>query len=294
LTETSAAAYRARFQKVLTYIDAHLSEQLKLDRLSDVAAFSKHHFLRQFSALFGIGVYQYVQRSRLKRASHQLAFRQDQSVIDIALNSGYENPESFSRAFKKAVGQTPSEFRKQPQWLPWQAAYQPLAELRSQHMPSQPHNQQVRIMDMQETPIAVLEHRGDPRLVGDSIRRFIEWRKQHHLPPSKHATFNILYDDPNEVEPADYRFDLCVATDLQIDANPYGIVRKSIPAGRCAVLRHVGSDDTLRQSIVYLYSEWLPQSGEEPRSFPLYLQRVRFFPDVPEHEAVVDIFLPLK
>jgi AraC family transcriptional regulator len=59
-------------------------------------------------------------------------------------------------------------------------------------------------------------------------------------------------------------------------------------------LRHIGSDDNLRQSISYLYSQWLPQSGEEPRDFPLYLQRIHFFPDVPEHEVITDVFLPLK
>jgi AraC family transcriptional regulator len=67
-----------------------------------------------------------------------------------------------------------------------------------------------------------------------------------------------------------------------------------IPGGRCAVLRHVGSDDTLPVSVRYLYKEWLPNSDEEPRDFPLYFERVRFFPDVPEHEAITDVFLPLK
>jgi AraC family transcriptional regulator len=43
----------------------------------------------------------------------------------------------------------------------------------------------------------------------------------------------------------------------------------------------------------FLYATWLPASGQEPREFPLYLQRIRFFPDVPEHEAVTDVFLPL-
>ncbi len=55
----------------------------------------------------------------------------------------------------------------------------------------------------------------------------------------------------------------------------------------------VTSDD-LGESVTFLYSQWLPQSGEGPRDFPLYFQRVRFFPDVPEHEAVTDIFLPLR
>jgi AraC family transcriptional regulator len=65
-------------------------------------------------------------------------------------------------------------------------------------------------------------------------------------------------------------------------------------AGRCAKLRHVGSDDTLAATFKYLYATWLPASGEEPRDFPLFLQRVTFFPDVAEHEAVTDVFLPLR
>ncbi|QAU22619.1 DNA gyrase inhibitor [Dyella sp. M7H15-1] len=161
-------------------------------------------------------------------------------------------------------------------------------------MPSKLQARQIRLVDVEEIPIAVFEHRGDPNLLGDSIRQFIEWRKQRHLPHGRHATFNILYDDPCEVAPSSYRFDLCVAIDQAIEDNSFGIVSKTIPAGRCAVLRHVGSDDTLGQSVAYLYSEWLPQSGEESRNFPVYLQRVCFFPDVPEHEAIVDIFLPIR
>ena len=69
---------------------------------------------------------------------------------------------------------------------------------------------------------------------------------------------------------------------------------KTIAGGRCAVLRHLGSDDMLGESVRYLYSEWLPRSGEELRDSPLFFQRVHFFPDVPEHEAITDIFLPLR
>lgn len=286
-------AYHARFQKVLEYIDAHLADDLGVDRLSDVAAYSKHHFVRQFSELFGMGVSRYVQLGRLKRAAQRLAFRADQTVTDIALDSGYDNAESFSRAFKKSSGQTPSEFRKQPQWHAWHETLQPLADLRNQHMHKLIDARQVQRVTVEATKIAVLEHRGDPNHLGDSIRNFIAWRKQNQLHPSRYATFNLLYDDPDQVAPEAYRFDLCVAFDRDIEPNAPGIVAKVIPAGRCAVLRHIGSDDTLGQSIAYLYAQWLPESGEEPRDFPLYLQRVRFFPDVAEHEAVTDIFLPL-
>jgi AraC family transcriptional regulator len=114
------------------------------------------------------------------------------------------------------------------------------------------------------------------------------------MPPSVSATFNIIYDDPAAVSPEDYRLDLCAATDRDVDGNHYGVVGKTIPAGRCAVLRHIGKDDTLGESISYLCSEWFPSSGEHQRDFPVFLQLVSFFPEVPEQQAVTDIFLPLS
>lgn len=289
----STDKYRARFRRVLDYIDAKLSEDLTIEELSAVATLSKYHFHRQFTALYGVGVYRYIQLCRLKRASYQLAFR-DHSVIDVALINGYEGSESFARAFKARTGQTPTGFRKEPKWKPWYETFHPLNELRFNHMKPVKKFNEVSIVEFKETKVAVLEHRGDPHLKEGSIRNFIEWRKENALPPKVSATFNIFYNHPDEVTPDEYRFDLCAATDMELTENPFGIVSKKIPGGRCAKLRFIGSDEQLDDAISYLYSEWLPQSGEELRDYPLYIQRVKFFPDVVETEAVVDIFLPLK
>jgi AraC family transcriptional regulator len=286
--------YLARFRKVFDYIDGHLDEPMSVETLSAIAAFSKFHFHRQFTGLFGISVYSYIQLCRLKWASYQLAFR-DTQVVDVAMASGYEGPEGFARAFRKNFGQSPSEFRKQPQWAPWHGIYQPLSELRQKHMGNTYRTDQVRIDFFKDTRVAVLEHRGDPRRIGDSIRQFIAWRKQNQLPPRLSATFNILYDDPANTQPDDFRLDLCAAIEYEeVPPNEFGIVTKVIPGGRCAVLRHVGSDDNLGLALKFLYTGWLPQSGEELRDFPPYVQRLRFFPEVPEHTAVTDAFLPLK
>lgn len=290
---SAAENYRARFRRVLEHIDTHLDADLGVEQLSAVAAFSKHHFHRQFTALFGMGVYKYLQLKRLKRASYELAFR-TQPIVDIALASGYEGSEAFSRAFKKSIGQSPSEFRKQPQWDPWYALYQPLTDLRATHMKVETTAARVNIVDFEATRVATLEHRGPPNLLGDSIRKFIEWRGENKLPPRISATFNVLYDNPAEVDPKDYRFGLCAATDREVPPNAHGVAAQVIPGGRCAVVRHTGSDDNLANIVNYLYSEWLPASGEELRDFPLFFQRVKFFPEVPEHEAVTDVFLPLK
>jgi AraC family transcriptional regulator len=68
-----------------------------------------------------------------------------------------------------------------------------------------------------------------------------------------------------------------------------------IPGGRCAVLRYPGNTNNLEPAALYLYRDWLPDSGEEARDFPIYCQRrLAPIPEVPAHEAVVELFLPLK
>jgi len=286
--------YTQRFYKVLDYIETHLDEALSVEQLSEIAAFSRFHFHRQFTALFEISLYRYVQLLRLRRATYQLAFRPQQDITSIALDCGYDAPEAFTRAFKKVVNQSPSAFRARPDWAAWHAAYQPAELIRSKRVSNLLSQASINIVEFPATPIAVLEHRGDPALIGDSIRRFIAWRKQHKLSPKTHATFNLCYDDLNTTPPENFRMDLCVAVAQPLDDLEAGIKAKVIPAGRCAVLRLIGSDAGLNHAGRYLYSQWLPESGEELRDFPLYLQRVSFFPDVPEHEHVTDLFLPLK
>ena len=67
-----------------------------------------------------------------------------------------------------------------------------------------------------------------------------------------------------------------------------------IPAGQVARLCITGGDEQLEPALDYLYRDWLPASGENLRDFPLFLERIRFFPDVPAAEAELAIYLPLE
>ena len=150
----------------------------------------------------------------------------------------------------------------------------------------------VQLVNFPETSVAALEHRGDQALIHQSVRRFIEWRREHGLTPPASATFNIFWSDPATTPPEEYRIDLCAATTRSVPANDLNIVAKTIPAGRCAVLRHIGPDP-LHATFRYLYLNWLPSSGETPRDYPPFAQRVAFPPQVQEHESIVDLYLPL-
>jgi len=241
----------------------------------------------------GMSVIKLVRLLRLKRAAYQLAYRDHERVLDIALANGYESHEAFSRVFKKHFDKSPSEFRKAANWTPWHEKYEPILMLRKNIMDNGTKFN-VDIKEFPETLIAVMEHRGAPSLLGASLQKFIEWRKLSHIPPSKSKTFNLVYDDPNVTAPDDYRLDIACSVDKPVAANDYGIVNKVIPAGRCAVVRHIGSDDSIGVIVSFLYTQWLPKSEVEVRDFPIYFERVSFFPDVPENEMITDIYLPIE
>jgi AraC family transcriptional regulator len=152
----------------------------------------------------------------------------------------------------------------------------------------------VTIREVPPTPVAIMEHRGDRATLGDTIQRFIAWRKAAGLSPATNPTFNIFRSERIPAVPADYAMDLCVGTDQPTDPDDGQMKAGVIPGGRCAVLRVVHNTNNLEPAALYLYREWLPASGEEARDFPIYCQRLSFFPEVPEHEAVAELFLPLK
>jgi AraC family transcriptional regulator len=282
-------------QRVLDYVDRHLDGNLDLESLSRVAAFSKFHFHRQFTATFGLSVKRYVQLSRMKRASHRLASNDTQSITDIAMDAGYNAPDAFARAFRQRFGQSPSSFRKSPDWVPWLAAFRPLTNARSKLMHSRYTYDDVTIRDVPPTPVAIMEHRGDRALLGATIERFIAWRSAAGLSPATSPTFTVYRSERTPANPADYGMDLCVGTDQPIAADDDQMRAGVIPGGRCAVLRVDGSSHNLEPPALFLYRDWLPASGEEARDFPIYCRRqLRFSPDEPAHEAIAELFLPLK
>lgn len=292
--KTALDIYHARMQRALDYIHCNLDAPLDLDRVCQIAAFSKFHFHRQFGALFGVSLHRYIQLARMKRASYQLAYRNDQSVTNIAMDAGYDAPDAFARAFRQRLGQSPSAFRKSPDWEQWLAALGPLEDARSKLMQNTFTTNDVTVRNVSATPVAIMEHLGPQNRIGETLQRFIAWRKINGLSPKTSATFNIFHCDPRTTPEAEFRMSFCAGINVPARISQDDVQLDEIPEGRCAVLKITGSSDNLEAAANCLYRDWLPDSGEETRDFPLYCQRITFFPEVAEHEAVTELFLPLK
>lgn len=98
-------------QQAIDYVEAHLTEELDLETVAEQAYSSPFHFQRIFSVLCGFSLGDYIRMRRLSLAGEELA-RGRAKIIDLALKYGYDSPESFSRAFARFHGVTPSEARR--------------------------------------------------------------------------------------------------------------------------------------------------------------------------------------
>ena len=104
-------SYEKRILRVIDYIHDHLDGDLSLDRLADVAAMSRFHWHRIFTAITGEPLAQTVRRIRIYRASVALV-QSDASLARIAADHGYPDKASFSRAFKAVTGASPAAYRQ--------------------------------------------------------------------------------------------------------------------------------------------------------------------------------------
>ncbi|ANW23290.1 AraC family transcriptional regulator [Vibrio coralliilyticus] len=285
--------YRERLFNTLDYIDSHLDGELTVDKLSEVACLSKHHFHRQFSSLFGMTAFTYIKRARLKRASYQLAFKKNMKIMDIALASRYESSEAFSRAFSQACGQSPSKFRKSPKWKVWDDAEEKLSKIRKEYINEESNHLSIDIVKFDEIKVATIKHCGPLHLIGNTIKRLNDWGEENNVDIENSRIFNVIDDYSIPPYSENYTCKICVSTGIDIHENSYGVFGSIISEGNCAVTRHIGPDDGIGQSLRFLYSHWLKNDLGSLRESPVFFERIKLYPNVNDVDVITDIYLPV-
>lgn len=98
-------------QKAIDYIESHITEELDYQEIAENAFSSPWHFQRVFSILCGYTLGEYIRSRRLALAGAELAADKIR-VIDAAVKYGYDSPDSFTKAFTRFHGITPSAARE--------------------------------------------------------------------------------------------------------------------------------------------------------------------------------------
>ena len=100
-------------KETLAYIEAHLESEMDLGAMAAHVFVSPYYLQKGFQILTGYSIGDYVRSRRLYEAALRL-IRTDEKVLDVALRYGYETPESFTKAFTRFHGVTPSALRREP------------------------------------------------------------------------------------------------------------------------------------------------------------------------------------
>lgn len=221
---------------ILVHVQANLEQDLALGRLARLARLSPFHFEREFSRMVGETVKRYTQRLRLERAAIRLLLHRS-TVLDIALDCGFQHPETFARAFRRRFGLSPRSYRRQgfprPQRPPPRAPpAQPMAGLHGELSST-------RLRTLEDLHLAFIRHTGPYEQVSETLwTELTAWARRHRLSEPL-ILLGIGHDAPG-ITPADkLRFDAAIRVPGPI--RPSGrIGYQRLGGGTFAVTTHVG------------------------------------------------------
>lgn len=98
-------------KRVAEFIEEHLAEEISLTALAELADLSLYHFARAFKQSFGVPPHHYHMARRMDRA-RSLLQSPALSVTQVGIRIGFRETSSFTRAFRKFTGLTPTGFRR--------------------------------------------------------------------------------------------------------------------------------------------------------------------------------------
>lgn len=271
---------------VIDYISSHLNEKLDLDKLSGISAISPYHFHRIMSAYLGEPIGTYIIRCRIETSSTLLKYSSHQ-IDEIAYKIGYDNPASFTKAFKKYFGISPSEFRHT------KTSFIMKTIITDKTLPDS-FKLKPKIAERKAKKAIYIRLIGDYKSndysqAWEKILRFI---KEKRLFGFNQEYLGIAYNDPSITEDDKCQYDCCVT--ISKDIKPEGEIGvKNIEGGKYAVFRFRGSSDKVGPVYNAIFNKWLPECNYELRDAPCFEKYVRFSKTNPGKNKT-EVYIPIK
>ena len=262
--DVSRLEYEKRINRVIDHIREHLGDDLTLQQLARVAAFSPFHFHRIFHAVTGETVFAFIQRLRLERAALALIHRRNESVLAIALDCGFASAATFARAFKGRFGMSATAWRaggaarrskgSQANRKPRKASARPARQ-----------DTPVIVKDLPSMHVAYMRHVGPYGAAGipELWTRLHAWIARHDLDGPDRVTVGIGHDDALVTPPERCRYDACVVVPRAFGADRL-VNLTDVPGGKYAVTTFTGTAHDIVGAWESFYRVWLPGSGYEP------------------------------
>ena len=272
----------------LVHIQANLDGDLSLDRLARRAGLSPFHFHRTFRAAVGETIRSYAHRLRLERAAYRLLVHRD-SVLDIALDCGFTSHETFTRAFRRRFGTSPSRYRNEGQDRLDHGRRQ--REARSSGGEYRLSN--ARVVELAPLDLAFRRHLGPYENVGDDLFDEVgRFARERGWGPSL-LFVGIGHDAPGITAPERLRFDAGVRAPGAF-APTRRVAHQRLTGGPFALVTHVGPYHTLSAAYPEIWRRASSLRGFEIVGLPAVEMYRTSWVRASEPIALTDVHLPVR
>jgi len=275
-------------ENALRYIEENLSGELTVGRIAEKVNISPFYFQKGFSMLCGYSVGEYIRMRRLSVAGSELV-TSDNKVIDLALKYGYDSPDSFTKAFTRFHGSTPTDVRRKGALL---KSFAPL------HIKI--------ILDGGNTMEYRVEEKPAFRVMGVSKMFSYEtanadvpqyWDEIHVQAAVKpvEGMYGICFDE----EMGGNRFRYMIADDLEEgEAGEKNLETYEVPRHTWAIFPCRGAMPLSLQEVNRrIFSEWLPASNyeiAEGYNIEYYSDSAEFKDGTQDPDYYAEVWIPVR
>ncbi len=281
--------YLESLNRAIQFIENNLDKKILLKDVAQEAFLSEFHFHRIFKSLTGETVKDFLQRLKIERAAIRLKHSKDE-VGQIAFENGYENHETFTRAFKKYFQLTPQEYRD--------AIQQITISKQSDYQNNDINLEKLNIGEpiikyLPDLHLAYIRHTGSYDKVASSFQRLMLWAVTHFVLKFAPTTLGIIHDNPDLTDEEKIRFDACVIVSKEI--KPKGeIGYKKIEGGKFAIFTYKGTYENFYTVYDYIYNVCIFEKGwvlDDKPAIEWYIKSPPFYK--PEN-YITDFCVPIK
>ncbi|WP_211344256.1 AraC family transcriptional regulator [Flavivirga rizhaonensis] len=296
--------YISRINLILKHIENNLDSELSLDSLSGLALYSPFHFHRIFKAIIGETLRAYIIRKRIEKTVSVLLHKRHVSITELSLQYGFNSNSSFTRAFKKFYGMSPSEFQKKN---PNKFSKIRKAESKNgqenlisekyicninNHLNWIKMNANIEIKEIPELKFASITHFGIHG-VEDVFNRLVKWANAEGLiknPETKMA--RIFHDSFKITDPDKVRMSICVLTNKSFSLKE-DIDTGTIKSSKCIVGRFEITTNDFEKSWSSLFI-WMNENSYKKAEEPPFEIYHNDFREHIENKCIVDLHIPIE
>ncbi len=289
--------YFERIQVGLDFVEANLEDDVALSEIARAAGVSQWHFQRMFRCLTGEPLKTYIRGRRLANALERLRST-NLRVLDIALMAGFESQESFARAFKKAFGMTPTDYRRfgtRNQFVKKERLDAEMLKHIDANVSTEPTIYHQRAMTLVGCRTVFYGPDSEKNNLGQKLPAlwdaFIA-RLGEIEAASPKTTYGVINQDADDGERLEYFAAIEVSPTDAADV-PEGMAQVEVPAATYALFEHRGEAEQVDRTVSYAYATWLAQSKYRHGSGPdLEMYDERYHPT--SEESVLSVALPIE